>query len=75
MLTFLDDYTYWCWTTAIKDKTSDTIQHKFEKLIKQIQNETELKIKYLHTDNGGEYEGDLIPLLEDMGIKLESTAP
>jgi len=44
-------------------------------LIKQIENESELKIKYLRTDGGGEYEGDLTPVLRDLGIKHELTSP
>ena len=75
MLTFLGDFTHWCWTVAIKDKLSSTIEKAFQDLIKQIENETELKIKYLHTDNGGEYEGHLAPVLKEMGIKHESTTP
>src|SRR5205814_1596327 len=68
-LTFLDDYTHWCWVTTIPDKTSATVQNAFSDLIKQIETETELKIKYLRTDGGGEYQGDLTPLLKEMGIK------
>ena len=75
MLTFLDDFTHWCWAVAIPDKTSDTIRKAFHDLVKQVENETEFKIKYLRTDNGREYEGYLIPLLEEMGIKHETTTP
>ena len=74
-LTFLDDFTHWCWIVSIKDKSSSTVQKAFYDLIKLIENETELKIKYLRTDNGGEYEGYLTPMLEDMGIKHETTTP
>jgi transposase InsO family protein len=75
VLTFLDDFTHWCWTVTLKDKTSQSVQKAFHDLIKLIQNETELKIKYLRTDNGGEYEGYLTPMLEHMGIKHETTVP
>ena len=75
VLTFLDDFTHWCWTVPIPDKKSNTVYKEFKKLIKQIENETELKIKYLRTDNGKEYEGYVTPLLEEMGIKHETTAP
>jgi len=34
-----------------------------------------LKIKYLRTDNGGEYAGDLLPLLKEMGIIHEHGPP
>src|SRR5437667_10525917 len=54
MLNFLDDFTHWCWTVAIKDKLSSMIKKAFQDLIKQIENETKLKIKYLHTDKDGE---------------------
>jgi transposase InsO family protein len=76
LLTFLDEYTHWCWITAIDDKSSATVNREFRKLIKQIETETDLKIKYLRTDGGGEYERDLTPLvLEEMGIQHEPTAP
>ena len=68
IITFLDDFTHWCWIKSIPNKNSDTIRNAFQDLLKQIENETELKIKYLRTDNGGEYAGDLLPLLKDMGI-------
>src|SRR5437667_10763130 len=43
--------------------------------LKQIKNETDLKIKYLRTDNGGEYTGDFLPLLKEMGIIHEHGPP
>jgi len=75
VLTFLDEITHWCWIATIPDKSSATVQKKFHKLIKQIENETDLKVKYLCTDGGEEYQGELTPLLEDLGIKHEPTSP
>ena len=74
-LTFLDDYTYWYWVTTISDKISTTVQKAFHDLIKQIETETELKIKYLHSDGDDEYQGDLTPFLKEMSIKYEITSP
>src|SRR5271155_429137 len=75
LLTFLDEYSQWCWIATIDDKSSATVNREFRKLIKQIETETDLKIKYLRTDGGGEYERDLTPVLEEMGIQHEPTAP
>jgi len=75
LLTFLDEYTRWCWIATIDDRSSATVNREFRKLIKQIKTETELKIKYLRTDGGGEYERDLKPILTDLGIQHEPTVP
>ena len=72
---FLDDFTHWCWTTLLPNKKSETIRKAFHDLLKQIQNEMELKIKYLRIDRGKEYEGCLLPLLKEMGILSEKTPP
>ncbi|TMC17117.1 MAG: transposase family protein, partial [Chloroflexi bacterium] len=75
VLTFLDELTHWCWIVTIPDKSSSTVCQQFRDLIKQIETETELKIKYLRTDGGGEYEGDLTPVLKEFGVKHEPTSP
>ena len=81
-LTFLYDFTHWCWTKSIPNQNSDTIREAFNDLLKQIKNETELNIKYLrtdnggeYTDNGGEYAGDFLPLLKEIGIIHEHGPP
>ena len=43
--------------------------------MKQIETETELKIKYLRSDGGKEYEGELTPVLKELGVKHETTSP
>ena len=75
VLTFLDEFTHWCWTVTIPDKSSATVCREYRYLIKQIETESDLKIKYLRTDGGGEYEGDLTPVLKDLGVKHEPTSP
>lgn len=45
------------------DKTSITICREFRSVVKQIETETDLKIKYLQTDDDREYKEDLISVL------------
>ena len=72
---FLDDFTHWRWTTSIPNKNYDTVRKAFHDLVKSIENEMELKIKFLHIDRGKEYKGCLLPLLKEMGILSEKTPP
>ena len=46
ILTFLDEYTHWCWVVTIADKSSSTVCKEYYNLIKQIEMESDLKIKY-----------------------------
>ena len=75
LLTFLDELTHWCWITTIADKTSATICREYRNLIKQIEMEIDLKIKYLWTDDDKKYEEDLTSVLKELGVKHESTSP
>jgi len=75
ILTFLDEHTHWCWTATIPDKSSATVCQEYRYLVKQIETQSDLKIKYLRTDGGGEYEGELTPVLKDLGVKHEPTSP
>src|SRR5438552_17741692 len=61
--------------TSIPNKNSDTIRKVFNDLLKKIENQTELKIKYLRIDRGKEYKGCLLLLLKEMGILSEKTPP
>ena len=74
ILTFLDEYTHWCWVVTIADKSSSTVCKEYYNLIKQIKMESDLKIKYLRTDSGREYQGNLMPVLKELGIKHEPTS-
>jgi hypothetical protein len=71
VLTFLDEYTHWCWVVTLADKSSSTVCKEYRYLIKQIETESDLKIKYLRTDGGKEYQGDLRPVLKELGIQHE----
>ena len=75
IITFLDELTHWCWIATIPDKTSATVYQEYRNLIKQIETESDLKIKYLRTDSGKEYQGFVSPFLKELGIKHEPTSP
>jgi len=74
VLTFLDDYTHFCWVSLLPNKKATTVQHAFEVWINEIQTQGVI-VKSIRTDGGGEYEGDLTPYLESLGITHEITAP
>ena len=57
------------------DKSSATICQEYRNIVKQIETESELKIKYLRSDGGREYEGALTPVLKDLGVKHETASP
>ena len=75
ILTFLDELMHWCWIAIIPDKSSATVCREYRNLIKQIETESDLKIKYLRTDGGKEYQGFVLPLLKELGIRHEPTSP
>ena len=73
-ITFLDDFTHFCWVVTIPDKNSKTVRDAFEKWIRTFENKS-MKIEYLRTDGGKEYEGYVTPVLEALGIEHHTTAP
>jgi hypothetical protein len=74
-LLFLDEATREVHTYDLKDKTSASITEKFKEYLAEVERETGLKVKRLHVDGGGEYRGDLTPILKSLGIKYEPTPP
>jgi len=74
-LIFLDDYSHYVFIFTIPNKSSATLRINFAKFIKLVENQTNKRMKKPRTDNGGEYEGELTPFLESLGIKHEPTAP
>jgi len=73
-ITFLDDFTHFCWVITIPDKNSITVRNAFEKWIRAFENKG-IKIEYFRTDNGKEYEGYVTPVLNALGIEHQTTAP
>ena len=50
---FIDDYTRMTWVTFLKEK-SEAFE-KFKIFKAKVENETNLKIKCIRSDNGGEF--------------------
>ncbi|KAK2985411.1 hypothetical protein RJ640_007353 [Escallonia rubra] len=57
----------------VKDK--DEVFEKNFSLVKQLQNEKELKLVKIRSDHGGEFEKDFIPFCIQNGISHEFSAP
>jgi transposase InsO family protein len=74
-LTFLDEFTHYVFTVPIPDKSSETVKKEFSQWIAAVETETGRKVKCLRTDGGGEYQGELTPVLKALGIKHEKTPP
>jgi transposase InsO family protein len=69
----IDDYTRMTWVYLLKDKSKSFEKFKAYKAF--VENETDLKIKCLRSDNGGEFTSKkFIKLCEDHGIKRQFSA-
>jgi transposase InsO family protein len=59
-----------------KNKKDETVLAAFKKVHNMMKNAFSHSIKRLHTDNGSEYDNDLmLGYLEDAGIEHTTTAP
>jgi hypothetical protein len=74
-LLFIDEATRWAHSIDLKDKSSATLKEKFTEYIAEVERQTGMKVKKLHVDGGGEYKGQLTPILKSLGIKYEPTPP
>ena len=52
-ISFIDDYSRKAWIYILKQKSN--VFEIFKKFKVLVENEKDLKIKYLYSDNGGEY--------------------
>ena len=65
---FIDDYSRMCWIGFIKHK--DQALEKFQSFKALAENESDLKIKCLRSDRGGEYTSEeFLEFCEKHGIK------
>ena len=70
----IDDYTRMTWVYFLKEK-SEAVE-KFKAFKTYVENETDLKIKCLRSDNGGEFNSkEFNKFCEDHGIKRQYSAP
>ena len=73
-VTFTDDYSRYTTVVLIKNK-SDVFQ-AFKNYLAQMENQTERKVKFFVSDNGGEYTSNVFQdLLVERGIIFSPTTP
>jgi transposase InsO family protein len=73
-LVIVDDFSRFTWVFFLQDK-SET-QGTLERFLRRAQNEFELKVKKIRSDNGSEFKNLLVEeYLEEEGIKHEFSAP
>ena len=73
-VTFIDDSTRKFWVYFIKKKSE--VFDIFRKWKAMVENETGLKIKWVRSDNGGEYRDNRFrEFCANNGIKMEKTVP
>jgi hypothetical protein len=72
-LVIVDDYFHCTWVFFFQDKSK--IQGTLKRFIRQAQNEFELKVKKIGSDNGSEFKNlQVEEYLEEEGIKYEFSA-
>ena len=70
----VDDYSRFTWVFFLQDKSE--VQETFKKFARRAQNEFEVKIKMIRSDNGTEFKNIRIEeFLDEEGIKHEFSAP
>ena len=73
-LVIVDDFSRFTWVFFLQDK-SET-QGTLKRFLRRAQNEFELKVKKIRSDNGSEFKNlQVEELLEEEGIKHEFSAP
>jgi hypothetical protein len=75
-ITFTDAASKTLFVEVLKNKKAETVLAGFKKVHNKMKNVFSHSIKRLHTDNGSEYDNDLmLGYLEDEGIEHTTTAP
>jgi transposase InsO family protein len=73
-MTFIDDYTRFCYVYLLK--TKDEALHYFKACKAEVENQLERKIKRLRSDRGGEYfSSEFTEFCMEHGIIHERTPP
>jgi len=73
-LLVVDDYSRYMWVELLK--TKDQALDHFKKVIRRAEVESELKLKALRTDRGGEFTSQLFTVFcNEQGIKHYTTTP
>src|SRR5271154_1252957 len=74
-LTLIDDFTRFKWVITLPNKKSKTVLAAFAMWIQSVENQTGHKVKFIKTDGGKEYLGDLTTFLKNLGIEHHQTPP
>ncbi|MCO5588630.1 hypothetical protein L7F22_042587 [Adiantum nelumboides] len=73
-VTFIDDFSRFCWVYPLKAKSD--VFAIFQHYVSMVENEAGCKVQTLHTDRGGEYiSGAFKDFLGKKGIKHQCTMP
>ncbi|MCO5546822.1 hypothetical protein L7F22_000258 [Adiantum nelumboides] len=73
-VTFIDDFSRFCWVYPLKAKSD--VFAIFQHYVSMVENETSCKVQTLRTDRGGEYmSGAFKDFLGKKGIKHQCTMP
>ncbi|MCO5587489.1 hypothetical protein L7F22_041438 [Adiantum nelumboides] len=73
-VTFIDDFSRFCWVYPLKAKSDVFVV--FQHYVSMVENETGCKVQTLRTDRGGEYmSGAFKDFLGKKGIKHQCTMP
>ncbi|MCO5548434.1 hypothetical protein L7F22_001890 [Adiantum nelumboides] len=73
-VTFIDDFSRFCWMYPLKAKSD--VFAVFQHYVSMVENETGCKVQTLRTDRGGEYmSGAFKDFLGKKGIKHQCTMP
>ncbi|WZZ37770.1 hypothetical protein YC2023_034029 [Brassica napus] len=72
-VTFVDDHSRKVWVYLLKSK--DQVLDAFKEFVAQAERSTGQKLKYVRSDNGGEYRGPFEAFCKAHGIRMEKTPP
>jgi transposase InsO family protein len=73
-LVIVDDFSHFTWVFFLQDKSE--AKGIVKKFIRRVQNEFELKVKNIRSDNGSEFRNTQVEeFLDEEGIKHELSAP
>ena len=74
LVTFIDDYSRYVWTSVISDKTSATVLNAFKQYKVWAEKQTGFEVQTLRTDGGGEYiSNQFNTYLTILGIQRQVT--
>ena len=73
-ITFIDDYTRFCWIYFFKSKTE--VANIFWKFKALVENQSDCRLQTIRSDNGKEYKNDVFDkFCEEAGIEHQLTVP